>query len=242
MSVNLAKYDRNNIGKLFELSQVRPTNTEEEVRQGCRMAVKYNLRTMYSSTLYWADVLKEELAGSTVYMGTGCCNENGDDTIKAQICEAEAAVKLGYSQIDFCVNTSALLDHKYDFLRSHLNALRGAVGPDICLKGIIEVCFLTNTEIQAISELFVECGINYVKTSLGLWGGPTVDNVRFIRKVLGDSNVGIKMAGIKAPRPQNTYAYLLAGADIVGTRAAPAIIDGLENMRKIGIVPAYNPD
>ena len=239
MSVDLSKYTKEAIGKLFELSQVKAANSEEEVREGCRLAKRYNLRTMYSSTVYWASLLREELEGSGVFMGTGCCNENGDTPMKAQIYEAEKIIKLGYSQIDFCVNTSYLLDHKYAKIRETLKSLRGAVGDDICLKGIIEVCYLTDDEIRAISELFVECGINFVKTSLGLWAGPTIHHVQVISSVVEDTPVGIKMAGIKAPRPQNTYAYLLAGADIVGTRAAPQIIDALDTMREIGIVPQY---
>ena len=34
-------------------------------------------------------------------------------------------------------------------------------------------------------------------------------------------------------------AFAEAGADIVGTRAAPQIIDALDTMREIGIVPQY---
>lgn len=241
MSVDLSKYTKETIGKLFELSQVKAANSEEEVREGCRLAKKYNLRTMYSSTVYWASLLREELEGSGVFMGTGCCNENGDTPMKAQIYEAEKIIKLGYSQIDFCVNTSYMLDHKYDKVKSYLKSLREAVGNDICLKGIIEVCYLNDDEIRAVSEMFVECNIDYVKTSLGLWAGPTIHHVQVINSVVKDTPVGIKMAGIKAPRPQNTYAYLMAGADIVGTRAAPQIIDALESMRAIGIVPEYNP-
>jgi deoxyribose-phosphate aldolase len=31
---------------------------------------------------------------------------------------------------------------------------------------------------------------------------------------------------------------LMAGADLIGTRAAPAIIEALDQMREIGLVPA----
>ena len=59
--------------------------------------------------------------------------------------------------------------------------------------------------------------------------------------VLQKSFVKLKVAGVKFPRPQNAYAFILAGADLIGTRAAPEIIDALDQMRAIGLVPPYAP-
>ena len=61
-----------------------------------------------------------------------------------------------------------------------------------------------------------------------------------MRDTLKDTKVKLKVSGVKFPRPQNAYAFLIAGADLIGTRAAPEIIDSLEEMRKIGLVPQYN--
>ena len=58
-----------------------------------------------------------------------------------------------------------------------------------------------------------------------------------MRKSLEGTGVKLKVAGVKFPRPQNAYAFLMAGADLVGTRAAPAIIEALDQMRSIGLVP-----
>jgi len=49
------------------------------------------------------------------------------------------------------------------------------------------------------------------------------------------------VAGVKFPRPQNAYCFILAGAELIGTRAAPAIIEALDQMRDLGIVPPYRP-
>ena len=35
------------------------------------------------------------------------------------------------------------------------------------------------------------------------------------------------------------YTQLRAGADLIGTRQAPQIIDSFDTMRKIGIIPPY---
>ena len=62
-----------------------------------------------------------------------------------------------------------------------------------------------------------------------------------MRETLKGSGVKLKVAGVKFPRPQNAYAFILAGADLIGTRAAPEIIDALGQMREIGLVPPYEP-
>jgi deoxyribose-phosphate aldolase len=49
------------------------------------------------------------------------------------------------------------------------------------------------------------------------------------------------VAGVKFPRPQNAYVFLLAGADRIGTRDAPAIIESLDLLRQIGMLPPYQP-
>ena len=40
--VNLAKFDRRGIGKLFDYSVLPKQTTEQEIRSGCREAVAYN--------------------------------------------------------------------------------------------------------------------------------------------------------------------------------------------------------
>lgn len=64
-----------------------------------------------------------------------------------------------------------------------------------------------------------------------------MDQFLLMKKTLKDTDIKLKVAGVKFPRPQNAYAFLLAGADLIGTRAAVAIIDALDQMREIGIVP-----
>jgi len=58
-----------------------------------------------------------------------------------------------------------------------------------------------------------------------------------MRRTLADTKVKLKVAGVKSPRPQNAYVFILAGADRIGTRAAPEIVDALDTMRAIGLIP-----
>jgi deoxyribose-phosphate aldolase len=56
-----------------------------------------------------------------------------------------------------------------------------------------------------------------------------------MRDTLAGTGVKLKVAGVTFPRPQNAMAFLMAGADRIGTRAAPEIVDALPTMRSIGL-------
>jgi deoxyribose-phosphate aldolase len=89
--------------------------------------------------------------------------------------------------------------------------------------------------------MVAEAGCDYAKTATGQFEGPTMEQFLVMKKTLAGTNVKLKVAGVKFPRPQNAYAFMLAGADLIGTRAAIAIINALDQMREIGLVPAYKP-
>ena len=75
------------------------------------------------------------------------------------------------------------------------------------------------------------------KTSSGQFDGPSMEQFMIMRRTLEGTDIKLKVAGVKFPRPQNAYAFLMAGADRIGTRAAPEIIESLDLMREIGVVP-----
>ncbi len=56
-----------------------------------------------------------------------------------------------------------------------------------------------------------------------------------MRDALQGTNVKLKVAGVKFPRPQNAMVFLMAGADRIGTRAAPEIVDALDELQSIGL-------
>ena len=73
----------------------------------------------------------------------------------------------------------------------------------------------------------------------GQFDGPSMEQFLIMKNAVEGSATKSKVAGVKFPRPQNAYAFLMAGADLIGTRAAPEIINALDTMRAIGMVPPY---
>ena len=135
-------------------------------------------------------------------------------------------------------NVGALKDKRYDEIKQEFKEyVEAAQG--VMTKMIIEVCYLTDDEIKAACELCIEAGIDWVKSSTGQYAGPTLEQVILMADCCKGTNTRVKVSGVKDPRPQNAYVFLRAGADLIGTRQAPQIIDSFDTMRKIGIIPPY---
>lgn len=136
------------------------------------------------------------------------------------------------------MNVGLMKDKKYDQILQEFKDYKKAAGPAIT-KMILEVCMLTDEEIRIGCELIAEAGLDWAKSSTGQWEGPTMEQVRIMAKTLEGSDTKVKVSGVKFPRAQNAYCFLMGGAELIGTRQAPQIIDSLDMMREIGVVPKY---
>jgi deoxyribose-phosphate aldolase len=230
--------DKWSIGKCFDHSVLPKQTTEADIRSGCREAVAYNCAAFYSATPYWTPVVVEELSGSDVLPATGIDFPFGSSPSKVKAYETELAVSLGCRAVDIVINAGALKDRRYDIVKAELQDFKAAAG-DALTKCILDVYCLSDDDIVAGCNLIAEVGIDYAKTSTGQFEGPSMEQFLLMRDTLAGTPIKLKVAGVKFPRPQNAYAFLLAGADLIGTRAAVAIIEALDQMRDIGLVPPY---
>ncbi len=236
--VDLSQYDKWALGKLFDHS-VLPKNTQEkDIREGCKEAIQYNCAAFYSASHFWTPIVREELAGTDILPAAGIDFPFGASTSVMKAFETERAVAAGCGAVDMVINVGALKDKRLQVIEQDLKAFKAAAGPALT-KVILEVCFLSDQDIENACGLLAAAGVGYAKTSTGQFEGPTMEQFLLMRKCLSGSGVKLKVAGVKFPRPQNAYVFLLAGADLIGTRAAPAIIGALDQMREIGLVPQF---
>ena len=236
--IDLSRYDKRSIGKLFDFSILPKNTTEHEIREGCREAIRYNCAAFYSATPYWTPIIVEELKGSDVHIATGIDFPFGASPSIVKAFETEKAVAAGCTSVDLTMNIGALKSGHIDVVRGELADFIKAAG-NALTKVILEVCYLANDEIVTACRLVAEAGVQYAKTSSGQFEGPDMSQFLLMKETLKDTNIKLKVSGVKFPRPQNAYAFILAGADLIGTRAAPEIIDALDQMRIIGLVPPY---
>ncbi len=234
--LDLTRLDPQAVAKALDFSILPKETREADVRQGCAVTRQYGFAAFYTSSAYWAPLVKRELAGmNDVEIGTGIAFPFGSAPAAVKAFETEDAVRRGCTTVDLVINVGALKDKNYQAVQEELRLFVQAAGSAVT-KCILEVCYLTDEEIAAGCKLVAEAGIQYAKTSTGQFEGPSMRQFLVMRDTLQDSGVKLKVAGVKVPRPQNAYVFLLAGADRIGTRAAPEIVDALDMMRRIGIV------
>jgi deoxyribose-phosphate aldolase len=234
--LDMRNLDKQKVAKALDFSILPKETRESEVRQGCAVTRQYRFAAFYTSSAYWTPVVKQELAGlDDVEIGTGISFPFGSAPASVKAFETEDAVRRGCTAVDLVINVGALRDKDYRAVQEELKLfVRAAAGA--VTKCILEVCYLTDDQIAAGCKLVAEAGIQYAKTSSGQFEGPSMEQFLVMRETLQGTGVKLKVAGVKFPRPQNAYAFLLAGADRIGTRAAPEIVDALDLMRRIGLV------
>jgi deoxyribose-phosphate aldolase len=236
--VDLRTMDKAAVARLLDYSILPKNTTEREIREGCALTREYRFAAFYSSSAYWTPVVKEELADySEIEIGTGIAFPFGVAPAAVKAFEVEDAVKRGCTAVDLVMNIGALKSGRYDDVKEELALFIRAAGSAVT-KCILEVNFLTDEEIATACKLIAEAGAQYAKTSSGQFDGPSLEQFLVMRETLKGTNVKLKVAGVKFPRPQNAYVFILAGADRIGTRAAPQIVNALDQLRALGLVPA----
>lgn len=236
--IDLSKADKHSIVKAFDYSILPKNTTEAAIREGCRVTREYGFAAFYTSSPYWSPIVAEELAGTGIEVGTGISFPFGSQTAAVKAFETEEAVRRGCTAVDVVMNIGALKDGDYAAVRDELLAYVKAAG-SAATKCILEVCFLTDEEIATGCKLIAEAGIGYAKTSSGQFEGPSLEQLLVMRRALAGTDIKLKVAGVKFPRPQNAYVFILAGADRIGTRSAPEIVDAFDSLRELGLIPAH---
>lgn len=236
--IDFTKMTKWDLGKCFDYAILPKDTTEETIRGECKVAIKYNCKAFCFSSSYWTKVVAEELRGTDLLVGAGIGFPFGQQSSAVKAFEAEEAVRWGATVLDNCMNVGALKDKKYKEILQEFKDYKKAAGP-VVTKMIIEAEMLTDEEIKTACQLIEEAEIDWAKSSSGQYNGVSLEQVRMMVNTLKDSQTKVKVSGVKFPRAQNAYVFLMAGAELIGSRSAPEIIDALDTMREIGVVPAY---
>jgi deoxyribose-phosphate aldolase len=235
--IDLKNLDKRTLAKVIDFSILPKQTTAADIREGCAVTRRYGFAAFYASSAYWAPLIREELAGmEDVEIGAGIAFPFGSVPSAVKAFEVEDAVRRGCTAVDMVMNIGALKSGDHRTVAEELRLFKSAADAAVT-KCILEVCYLTDEQIATASKLVAEAGIDFVKTSSGQFEGPSLEQFLVMRDAVRDAPVRLKVAGVKFPRPQNALVFLRAGADRIGTRAGPEIVDSLDTLRSVGLVP-----
>ena len=217
---------RRQLAKMIDHTQIKPNATKDDVIELCSEAKDFGFGCVCVNSAHVsldAQLLRETdvKVCSTVGFPFGAVLSE----VKAF--EASRAVENGACEIDMVINIGALKSGDYEMVRRDIEAVVDVKHShsNLIVKVIIETSYLTHEEKAAACKLAKDAGGDFVKTSTGLVGGATVEDVRLMRATVGQ-DMGVKAAG-GIRTSQQALAMIEAGANRIGTSTGIAIVEGL---------------
>ena len=149
----------------------------------------------------------------------------GTESLAAKTFAVSELAEQGIDEIDFVLDLFALVNDNWAKAELEVKQLG-----ELCMrnkvvsKAIIETPVLTEAQIRRVAEIIKPTPVPFIKTSTGYHREPTsLDHVRLLRDVVGRDKM-LKASGGIATYDQ-ARAMFAAGADIIGTSNAAAIVE-----------------
>ena len=220
------KISKAQLAKMIDSTNIKPDATKEQIVKLCQDAIKYGFKCVAVNPTYVPLAVKL-LKNSDVKVCTTVGFPYGATLPEVKAYEAKRVVELGAEEIDMVINISAFKSGDYELVKRDIEAVVAIKeqNPNLIVKVIIETGLLkTKEEKVKACRLVKEAGADFVKTSVGTFGKATVEDIRLMRKAVGE-NFGVKAAG-GIRTYQDAIKMVEAGANRIGTSAAVAIVEG----------------
>ena len=222
--MTVVEISKRQLAKIIDHTLVKPTATKGAIMKLCREAEKYGFGCVCVNSAY-VPLAMQLLEGTDVEVCSTVGFPFGATLTDVKAFEAKRAVENGASEVDMVINIGALKSGDYEKVKADIKAVVDVkrLHRDVIVKVIIETGYLTDEEKMKACKLAKEAGADFVKTSTGLVGDATVEDVRLMRKTVG-GDMGVKAAGGIRDFKQ-ALAMIEAGANRIGTSTAVAIME-----------------
>lgn len=216
--------DKLTFAKKIDSTLLRPTATEAEIREICRLAREYKFATVALPSQFM-ELAIELLEGSGVGFDAAVGFPLGIQSTETKVHEAVEAVRKGATEVDMVIALGKFKSGLYKEVEEEIRRVVEAV-PGITTKVIIETYYLTDEEKRIAAELAANAGADFVKTSTGFAPtGATVEDVKLLYDAVGDRIKVKASGGIRTT--EQALALLEVGASRIGASNAHILVDGL---------------
>lgn len=213
-TINLASY--------IDQSLLKSQTTPDDIEQLCKIAHEYGFITVFVNPVHVKRAVRI-LTSSPVSVGSVSGFPLGATTPDVKVYEAEAVENDGASEVDMVMNIGAAKSGDYSKIEDEIHSVRKALAGKTVLKVILECTLLSDAEKVTCSKIAADSGADFVKTSTGIFGQATMQDVELLFKTVG-YRIGVKAAG-GIRDLKTTLGMIEAGASRIGTSAGPSIVD-----------------
>ena len=214
---------REEVAARIQSTLIQTGVTPEDIVRHCADCRLYKFNAAMVPARY-VRLAVEELAGSGVVVASAVDFPYGLMSTVGKQAEACAIVAMGAASVDIGIPIGLVKEGAYGELEADISSVVTAIEP-VPVKVMLELPLLTPEERDRVVDLAVNAGTAFVKNaSSGAVGVATPEDMRYLRQ-RAPAHVGVKASGgIKTW--DRVVSLLQAGADLVGTSAAVAIIEG----------------
>ena len=201
---------------------LKPDATRAQIEKLCDEAMRYRFACAMVNPVWAAAVGR--LNGSGIPVGVVVGFPLGGSLVSTMRNEAASLIRLGARELDMVLPIGQLKSGNHPAVHHAIHAVANVVHHNGCLlKVILETSLLTVEEKLRASEIAIQAGADFLKTSTGFAsGGATAADVALLRGVAG-ARCGVKASGgIRTLADVKTM--LEAGANRIGASASVAIV------------------
>lgn len=210
--------------KYMDHTVLKPATTKAVLKKFCDEAKEYHFASVCVNPGN-VEYVAEQLKGSGVKACSVIGFPLGANTTLIKSIETAEAIKNGAQEVDMVINIGALKDKDYEYVYEDIKAVVDNAHPFALVKVIIETSALTDEEKVVACELAKRAKADFVKTSTGFGeGGATVDDVRLMKRTVGDACMVKASTGID--NREICDKMLAAGAVRMGTSKGMKIVKG----------------
>lgn len=213
----------NLLNNYIDHTLLKATATKKDIINLCSEAKQYNFYSVCVNSCYVA-LAKSELKNTKIKVCSVIGFPIGAMSTKAKVEEAKAALNDGANEIDMVINIGLLKSKDFDSVWKDIEAVK-SIMPNYILKVILETCYLEELEIIKASELAIQSGANFIKTSTGFGtSGANIHDIKLMKSV-ANNEIKIKASGgIKDAK--TAIEYINLGVERLGTSSGIEIVTG----------------
>ena len=205
-----------NLAKYIDYTLLKATATPADIEKLCQEARQYGFFSVCVNSSY-VPLAAHLLKGTDVKVCTVVGFPLGAMSTQGKLYETSTALAEGADEIDMVINLGLFLSGRTAKVLDEIALLKQKTA-DKVLKVIIETCYLNDDQKRLASQICVDAGADFVKTSTGFGtGGATLADVQLIKEVVGD-RAKIKASGGIRNR-ETALQYIDLGVSRIGASA-----------------------
>jgi deoxyribose-phosphate aldolase len=217
----------NPLNRYLDAAILKPEMTQQEARDAIIACTK--LET-FSVCVRPCDIklAKELCPGTKTLVCVVLGFPHGDQLTSSKVSEAKDYVSLGVDEIDMVANYGLAKSGSWDAVQADIAAVAEiAKAANVLLKVIFETAHLNPEQIKKLTELSIEAGADYVKTSTGFNGdGAKEEDVQLMLETAAGRAKVKPSGGIRDAATARRFVELGAERLGVGWTSCEAISKG----------------